>query len=136
LFKLLVAFKVLGGCFPFVVIGFTIYELKNKIIELVKIQLGKEKETMKTEIKKTNKMTDNNKKIELVADMGIYNGRAANQKEQAIYICRSHQTFLISIYFKAHFNAPFLFPLVLESDGLGKEQAYHEPCPVRYQLAP
>lgn len=78
MFKLLVAFKILGGCFPFIVIGVTIYELKNKIVELIKIRLGKKKEMMKTETKKINGITGNNKKIELVADMGIHNGRAAN----------------------------------------------------------
>lgn len=97
MFKLLVAFKVLGGCFLFIVIGFTIYELKNKIVEFIKIQIGnKKKEMMETETTK-NEITGNNKKIELVADMGIHKDRATNQKEQAtLYLSLSHQIFIIS----------------------------------------
>lgn len=79
MFKLLVAFKVLGGCFPIIVIGFTIFELKNKIVELVKIRIGnKEDVTMK------NVITENHKKVELVADMG--NLRQSHQSERTSFL--------------------------------------------------
>jgi len=75
----LVAFKVLGGCFPLIAIGFTICELKNKIVELVKIRKGnKENVTMK------NVITEYHKKVELVADMG--NLRQSRQSERTSFI--------------------------------------------------
>lgn len=94
MFKLLVAFKVLGGYFPVIVIGLTIYELKNKIVELVKIRIGdKEDATMK------NVITVYYKKVELVADMG--NSTAEPPiRENKFYIsaANSLQKFIKSIY--------------------------------------
>lgn len=62
-----------------IAIGFTICELKNKIVELVKIRKGnKENVTMK------NVITEYHKKVELVADMG--NLRQSRQSERTSFI--------------------------------------------------